>query len=87
MICGDFARTFGTRWVSEITPEDVEGWVAVGSYSPTMRNDRLRTLSSAFAFAVTRRWCETTPVAKVERAIERKPVARYLFAKQAKLCS
>ena len=23
MICGDFARTFGAKWVSEITPEDV----------------------------------------------------------------
>ena len=84
MICGDFARTFGGRWVTEVTPEDVEGWVAVETYSPTTRNNRLRTLSSAFAFAVTRRWCETNPVDKVERAIERKPVARYLSAAQAK---
>lgn len=84
MICGDFARVYGTRWVTEITPEDVESWVALAAYSPTTRNNRLRTLSSAFAFAVTRRWCETNPVAKVERAFERKPVARYLSAAQAK---
>lgn len=83
MICGDFARYYGARWVTDITPEDVENWVAVDSYSPTTRNNRLRTLSSAFAFAVTRRWCETNPVAQAERAIERKPVARYLSAKQA----
>lgn len=83
MICGDFARHFGARWVTEITPEDVESWVAVERYSPTTRNNRLRTLSSAFTFAVTRRWCATNPVDKVERAIERKPVAGYLSAEQA----
>ena len=83
MICGDFARTLGARWVCDITPEDVEGWVVIESYSPTTRNNRLRTLSSAFAFAVTRRWCETNPVDRVERAIERKPVAGYLSVKHA----
>ena len=70
--------------VSEIAPEDVERWVANDSHSATMRNHRLRTLPSAFSFAVKRRWCETNPVDRVERATERKPVAGYLRPAQAK---
>jgi integrase len=84
VICGDFARRYGTRIVSEITPEDVETWIDNKSHSPTTRNNRLRTLSSAFAWAVNRRLCESNPVSRVERATERKPVARYLSAAQAK---
>ena len=84
LICGDFGRSQGGRMASEITPEDVERWVANDSHSPTTRNNRLRTLSSAFSFAVKRRWCETNPVDRVERATERKPVAGYLSPAQAK---
>ena len=84
LICGDFARRFGTHVVAEITPEDVEDWVANEAHSPTTRNNRLRTLSSAFAFAVNRRWCDSNPVSRVERATERKPVAGYLSAEQAR---
>jgi integrase len=84
LICGDFARHSGTRVVSEISPEDVESWVAGRGHSPTTRNNRLRTLSSAFAYAVRRRWCESNPVARVERATEHKPVAGYLTAEQAR---
>ena len=67
-----------------MTPDEVESWANRESRSPTTRNNRLRTLSSAFAHAVSRRWCETNPVSRVERATERKPVARYLSAAQAK---
>ena len=45
LICGDFARSHGGRMASEITPEDVECWVANDPHCATTRNTRLRTLS------------------------------------------
>ena len=84
LIGGDFAKLYREKFVSDITTEDVESWVAKRKHSPTTRNNRLRTLSSAFSYAVKRRWCESNPVDRVERATERKPVARYLTAEQAR---
>lgn len=78
------AQQHGTRAVSEISPDHVENWAANDKHSPTTRNNRLRTLSSAFSLAVTRRWCESNPVFRVERSNEAKPVAGYLSAAQAK---
>ena len=83
-ICGEFAREYGARAVSEISPDDVEHWATNDEHSPTTRNNRLRTLSSAFSLAVKRRWCESNPVARVEHSNECKPVAGYLSAAQAK---
>ena len=80
----DFAKSCANKSVSEITPQDVEQWIANRRHSATTRNNRLRTLSPAFSYAVTRRWCESNPVDRVERAYERKPVARYLTAEQAR---
>ena len=83
LICGDFARQHGERMVSEISADDVESWVASDVHSATTRNNRLRTLSSAFAYAVSKQLCNENPVSRVERARENKPVARYLTSEQA----
>ena len=83
LICGDFAGQHGQRMVSEISVDDVEAWVASDTRSATTRNNRLRTLSSAFAYAVVRRWCDANPASRVERATENKPVAGYLSVGQA----
>ena len=83
-IGGEFAQQHGARAVSEISPDGVENWAANDKHGPTTRNNRLRTLSSAFSLAVTRRWCESNPVFRVERSNEAKPVAGYLSAAQAK---
>ena len=82
LICGDFAGQHGGRMVSEISVDDVEEWVNSGTRSPT-RNNRLRTLSSAFSYAVARRLCDANPASRVERATENKPIAGYLSAEQA----
>ena len=83
LICGDFASQHGERMVSEISVDDVEAWVTSDTRSATTRNNRLRTLSSAFAYAVVRRWCDANPASRVERATENKPVAGYLSVVQA----
>ena len=80
----NFAEFCTDKFVSDVTPDDVERWVANRQHSATTRNNRLRTLSPAFSYAVKRRWCESNPVDRVERAYERKPVARYLNVEQAR---
>jgi integrase len=71
---GQFAATFGTKPVAEITATEVDTWLrslsdsATGRcLSPTMRNNFRRVLVSTFNFARSRGYCVENPAAKTAK--------------------
>jgi integrase len=74
---GQFAATFGTKPVAEITATEVDTWLRSLSdsttgrcLSPTTRNNFRRVLVSTFNFARTRGYCVENPAAKSAKAKE-----------------
>jgi integrase len=72
---GQFAATFGTKPVAEITATEVDTWLrslsdsATGRcLSPTTRNNFRRVLVSTFNFARSRGYCVENPAAKTAKA-------------------
>lgn len=74
---GQFAATFGTKPVAEITSTEVDNWLrslsdsTIGRcLSPTTRNNFRRVLISTFNFARSRGYCVENPAAKSAKAKE-----------------
>jgi integrase len=72
---GQFAATFGTKLVAEITATEVDTWLRSLSdsttgrcLSPTTRNNFRRVLISTFNFARSRGYCVENPAAKSAKA-------------------
>jgi integrase len=72
---GQFAATFGTKPVAEITATEVDNWLRSLSdsttgrcLSPTTRNNFRRVLISTFNFARSRGYCVENPAAKSAKA-------------------
>ena len=74
---GQFAATFGTKPVAEITATEVDNWLRILSdsatgrcLSPTTRNNFRRVLVSTFNFARSRGYCVENPAAQSAKAKE-----------------
>jgi integrase len=72
--------TFGSRRLSGVRQDEVEGWYAkrLETVSPTTANKELARLKHLFARAVEWRYVKTSPAAKVRKAREPDGCMRYL---------
>lgn len=62
-----FGRAFGSERSSDITSEQVEGWLHDLGVGPVTVNTYRSLLHSLFEFGVRRKWCVENPVKAVER--------------------
>lgn len=62
-----FAQTRGRRPIATISTEDVEDWAHGHGWGPRTVKNRLAHLQELFRFAITRGYCQASPVASVER--------------------
>lgn len=63
-----FAREQGQTIVSDFNAPKLEEWLRENVANPTTRNNYRRDLRTMFAFALTRRYVATNPVAEVGKA-------------------
>ena len=64
---GTFAKTFGTRKLSEITLNELQEWANDPTLSARSRRHMLTKLSQLFRYAERRGWCEKNIAAYVAR--------------------
>lgn len=61
-----FARSFGERLASDVTPVQVKSWLAgLGALAPASLNNFRRALHAMFSFAVSEGYCATNPVSRI----------------------
>src|SRR5262249_38088040 len=63
-----FAREFGERKLSDISPAEIDSWLRSLSIAPLSRNTVQLRLSTFFEFARQRGWVTTNPLKDVPKA-------------------
>jgi integrase len=68
---GRFSQRFGNYKLTEITTEQIDGWLKSLGIGAVTRNSYRRRLHSLFAFGIGRKWCLENPIVHVAKAKEK----------------